>query len=127
VRRLIQVLALALVVLSGSMPGLYLLSASRTDPCCADMPGMPCCPARSAGPTAPCGLATAAPVAALAAPCRQAQTRPPRTEPSPLPPAFLAPSAARLALADPSLLARPGPPPPGSCPDRHALLSVFRI
>ena len=72
-------------------------------------------------------FAAAAPVARLAAPCRQAQTRPPRTEPSPLPPAFLTPNAARLVLADPSLLARPGPTPPGSCPDRHALLSVFRI
>ena len=129
-RRLMQVVALVLAILSGSLPGLYLLGAGQAEPCCAMVPvgPCPCPPTRSSGPTAPCGLATAAPIALLAAPCRQAQTRPARTEPSPLPPTWLARGAARPALADPSVLARPGPtPPPGPCPDRHALLSVFRI
>jgi len=131
VRRLIQVLALVLVVLSGSLPGLYLLGSTRVEACCAGVPAEPCpcpMPARSSGPIAPCGLAAATPVAQAAAPSRQAQTRPARIEPSPLPLICLAWSAARLPLADPSLLAHPGPtPPPGPCPDRHALLSVFRI
>jgi hypothetical protein len=122
VRRLIQVFALLVVVLAGSLPGLYLLGPARPRPCCADMP-CPCPPpTRVPGPVAPCGL-TVAPVAVAVAPGEQAG---PRTEPSPLPPSWLAPSAARLSLAGPGLLARPGPPP-GRGADHPAWLSVFRI
>jgi hypothetical protein len=128
VRRLIQVFALLLVILAGSLPGLRLLGTA-TGGCCASVPGQPCpcrMPARSPGPDVPCGLAATAPAAILAAPCRQAQTRPARREPSPCPPSLLAVS--RPALACPAPLARPGPAlPPGPAPDRQTLLSVFRI
>jgi hypothetical protein len=125
---LIQVFALMLAILSGSLPGLHLLGPAPSPSCCGKMPmpDCPCRPSRSSGPNAPCGLATTAPAAILAAPCRQAQTRPVRPEPSPVPPASLERTAARLPLDDPSRLARPGPSP-GPGPDRHALLSVFRI
>lgn len=128
-RRSIQVLALLLMILAGSLPGLRLLGPAHVEPCCADGPQCPCrMPDRSPAPDAPCGLAATAPPALLAAPCRQAQVRPARTEPSPFPPACLARVAARLPLADPSCLARPGPtPPPVPSADRPALLSVFRI
>jgi len=128
VRRLIQVFALMLAILSGSLPGAYLLGPAPSASCCGSMPTpeCPCRPARSPGPTAPCGLATTSPAAILAAPCRLAQTRPARPEPSPFPPVCPERTAARLPLDDPSLLARPGPAP-GPGPDRHALLSVFRI
>lgn len=127
-RRMIQAIALLLAVLSGSLPGLYLLGQARSESCCVTMPECPCRPERSPGPRVPCAPAANAPAAILAAPCRAAQARAPRREPSPLPQAFLAQAAARFPLADPSVLARPGPcAPPGPCLDRPALLSVFRI
>ena len=50
-----------------------------------------------------------------------------RSVASPVPMALLA-LAARFPLADPSVLARPGPAaPPGPRPDLQPLLSVFRI
>ena len=127
-RKLIQVLALLVVILSGSLPGLRLLESAPAERCCgAD--ACPCrMPARSPGPTAPCGVATTAPAALPAAPREVAQTSPARTEPSPIPAAVLAQLATRMRLADPSVLARPGPAaPPGPRPDRQPLLSVFRI
>lgn len=124
VRRMIQVMALLLAILSGSLPGLYLLGQARSESCCATRSDCPCPPSRTAGPRVPAGMAANAPAASLAAPSHRAQAE--RREPSPLPRTFLAQAAARLALADPSMLARPGPAAsPG--PDRHALLSVFRI
>jgi hypothetical protein len=124
VRRMIQVFALLMVILTGSLPGAYLLGAAHVEPCCATKLDCPCpMPAHSPGPTAP-GLAATAP-ATVTAPCLQAQIRP--SEPSPLP-STLAWSVARFPLAEPSVLARPGPTaPPGPTQDRHALLSVFRI
>jgi hypothetical protein len=132
VRRCIQVFALLLVILSGSLAGLSLAGPAQSPCCgCAPVPAEPCpcrTPARAPGPTAPCGLAATAPAALLAAPCRQAQTRPLRAEPSPCPRILLARAGARLLREDPSVLARPGPtPPPGPALDRPALLSVFRI
>jgi hypothetical protein len=127
VRRLIQVFALLMMILAGSLPGLRLLGPARPESCCANLPACPCLPSRSPAPTAPCGLSVTAPVAVLAAPCRQAQVRPARTEPSPFPTACLA-RFARLPLTEPCGLARPGPtPPPSPTLDRPALLSVFRI
>jgi len=127
VRRMIQVLALLLVILTGSLPGLRLLGPAQAERCCgAD--ACPCrMPARTPGSGAPCGAPATAPAALPSAPCQVAQARPARTEPSPVPPAVLA-LACRLALAGPSVLARPGPAaPPGPRPDLQPLLSVFRI
>jgi hypothetical protein len=117
-RRFIQLLALVLAVLSGPLAGLRPAGPAPC-PCCADAPARPCpCPA----PTVPGGLACPAPVALLAAPCRQAQARPARLEPSPCPVALLA--AARPVLAG-SALASPGPP--GRVLDRPTLLRTLRI
>jgi len=126
-RRFIQVFALLLVILAGSLPGLRLLGPAAAGCCgCAGVPEQPCpcrAPARSPGADVPCGLAAAAPAAILAAPCRQAQARPARREPSPCPPPLLA-----AVRQDPPAPARPGSAsPPGPAPDRQSLLSVFRI
>ncbi len=131
-RRCIQIFTLLLAILSGSLAGLR-LPGPEPDRCCgcAPMPAQPCpcrMPVRSPGPDAPCGLAATAPVAILADPCRQAQTRPLRREPSPCPQFLLAQTGSRLPRTDPSGLAHPGPTsPPGPTLDRPVLLSVFRI
>ncbi|MGA2079231.1 MAG: hypothetical protein ABSH53_01250 [Holophaga sp.] len=124
-RRFIQLMALLVMVLAGSLPGLHLLGPSWPAPCCAHMAGQPCpCPSRAPGPTAPCGLGQTAP-ALLAAPALPAQAEARKAEPSPCP-GFVLASAPRLE-GDPAVLARPGPilrlPPL----DRQALLAVFRI
>jgi len=127
VRRMIQVLALLLVILTGSLPGLRLPGTAQAGRCCgAD--GCPCrMPSRTPGPNAPCGAPATTPAALPAAPCQVAQARPAQSEPSPVPPAVLA-LACRLTLAGPAVLARPGPAaPPGPRPDLQPLLSVFRI
>ena len=131
-RRCIQIFALLLAILSGSLAGLR-LPGPEPSPCCAcaPLPAQPCpcrMPVRAPGPAAPCGLTATAPVAILVAPCRQAQTRPLRREPSPCPQFLLAQTGARMLRTDPSGLARPGPmSPPGPTLDRPVLLSVFRI
>ena len=126
-RRLIQVLAFLVVILSGSLPGVRLLGTSQAERCCG-VDACPCrMPARTPGPDAPCGVATTSPAAFLAAPCEAAQSHLPRTEPSPIPRTVLAQAATGMLLADPSVLARPGPTAPGPSPDWQPLLSVFRI
>jgi hypothetical protein len=118
VRRLIQVFALLLVILSGSLAGLRL--PSPAEPCHCGMP-MDTCPMKMPARSAPCGpgLALASLPAAL---CRLAQAPDVRKEPSPFPPAVW--SAPRLLASGPSVLARPGPVPPLLT---QARLSVFRI
>jgi hypothetical protein len=119
---LLQVFALLLVVLAGSLPGLGLAGTARTEPCHCGMPAGTCpmrMPVRSPGP-APCG--PAAPVSLVSAPCRLAQAPDARKEPSPFPQAVCV-RAVRLLASGPSRLARPGP----ARPLTPAELSVFRI
>ena len=122
-RRLIQVFALLLVILSG-LPGLGLPGSARPEPCSCGMPAGSCpmkMPERTSG-SAPCTTGII-PVSLLAAPCRVAQAPDARREASPFPPAAF-PRAARLLASGPSVLARPGPTPPLLT---LAKLSVFRI
>ena len=130
-RRLLQVFALMLVILSGSLPGLRLLGSAKAAPCTCGMPMDSCpmkAPERSSGPTAPCTLGAPATGFLYAAP-RQAPsaTRAERSEPLPWIQAPLPRAATRfLAAAGPAMLARPGPPFQ-PCSSRLAKLSVFRI
>ena len=122
-RRLLQVFALLLVILAGSLPGLSL--PAPAEPCRCGMPVDACpmkMPVRSSG-SAPGGLV--APVSLVTAACRlaQAPARDARREASPFPLAA-GTGAARLLASGPALLARPGPHPPLLTPAR---LSVFRI
>jgi len=125
---MVQVFALLLMVLAGSLPGLSLLAPARSETCGCGMPADTCpmkMPSRSPGP-APCNPATPAPVAALAAPCAVAQAADARREPSPFPQSSYVP-ATRFLAAGPSALARPGPVPPFEPCPTLAQLSVFRI
>ena len=132
-RRTLQVIALLIAILCGSVPGLRLLGAATAGCRCGAVPmdSCPCrTPSRPSGTTAPCAPGGIAPVAALTSPCSAAQSavRPARSEPSPVPPALLAAGRGRFLDAGPSLLARPGPVPLfDSGPDRLAKLSLLRI
>ena len=126
-RRFLQLMALLVMVLAGSLPGLRLLESSGPMPCCVHMDGQPCpcrAPSRAPGPTAPCGLGLAAP-AVLAAPGLPAQAEARRAEPSPCP-GFVLASGPRPD-GDPAVLARPGATLRLPPLDRQALLKVFRI
>jgi len=130
-RRMLQVFALLLAVLAGSLPGLSLPGPARPEPCRCGMPMDTCpmkMPVRAPSPGNPCNAGATAPGFILAAPVRLAQA--PRAElsrePSPFPRATFV-SAVQLLAAGPSVLPRPGPVPPVQpCPSL-AMLSVFRI
>ena len=128
-RRFVQLMALVVMVLAGSMPGLHLLGPAHPHSCCASMPQCPCpMPDRSPAPIAPCGLGANAPVVLPANPSEAAWKRQGSTEPVPFPRALQPRAAALLAASSPRIPARPGPSlPPGSGPGRQAALSVFRI
>ena len=129
-RRFVQLLALVVMILTGSVPGLYLLGPSRPMACCAFMGHKPC-PCRSSdrspGPAAPCGPGLRVPAALLAAPAALAPAGSAHREPAPFPQIRPAGTIARLLAADPGLQARPGPAPPGLDRNPQAWLSLFRI
>lgn len=129
-RRFVQLMVLVVMILAGSVPGLYLLGPSRPLACCASMDPKPC-PCRDAdrspGPTAPCGPGMTIPAALLALPGAPSQARPGRREPAPFPRKHPAGILARLRAAGPGLQPRPGPAPPGGSGDLQARLTVFRI
>jgi hypothetical protein len=129
VRRLVQVFALLLVILTGSLPGLRLLGPAQAEPCGCGMPADTCpmkMPVRSPG-SVPCTPGPVAPASLPAAPqVAQAPAADARREPSPFPQASRV-SAARLLASGPSVLARPGPEPPFQACPTLAQLSVLRI
>jgi hypothetical protein len=133
-RRIFQTLALLVMVLTGSVPGVQLAWAARAHSCCPEKclcmpPGQ--VPTRTNN--TPCGPRDAGTVLMVAAPRRAglvqvrvaARTRVP--EPSPVPAEVLALNAARLRGAGPSALPRPGPMPPDLSPPSQEILSTFRI
>ncbi|MDR3670630.1 MAG: hypothetical protein P4L36_07295 [Holophaga sp.] len=124
-RRLFQVFALLLVILSGSMPGLTLPVAAQPEPCRCGMP-MDSCPMKMPVRTgsAPGGLAAPVSLVTAASRLAQAPAQDARREASPFPQAACPSSAARLLASGPALLARPGPT---LTPPTPARLSVFRI
>jgi len=130
VRRLLQIVALLVVILTGSLPGLRLLAAEQPDACACGMPMGSCPmkqPVRSTGST-PCAPGAPAPLALVAAPGQLAALAPAserRQEPSPFP--RISVRMARFLAAGPAVLARPGPVPLGSRAPSLAMLSVFRI
>ncbi len=130
VRRLLHLLALLALVLSGPAQGLLVAAAPAASCCCggsAEDPspcGMPKGPCAPRCPTGPSQSAPAAP-AALVSRARAAQVRKaaPRKEPAPWP-AFAAQTRVRRAFLEAAPSHAPPLPPRR---DPQAKLSQFRI